>query len=194
MPRQCCGTDGGTPCTFSKVGGPTQPKHGQTRCVWCDPQNLEKACATKGGRARPGQLLRGMPEAAREQALRRLPEEIHEEYFAAEFGAQLKDPDAFAAEGSVLSTDSDEDEQMALPPEAAEVEFDASELHHSSGHLEQGKDEHDLNAVEHESEAGDHEIPMFEPEPFEDRMEEAGSERAQEEPTPGFAANRADRQ
>ena len=116
-----------------------------------------------------------------------MPEGTHEEYFAAEFGAQLKDPDAFAAEGSVLSMDSDEDEQMALPSEA-EIEFDAGELYHSSGHLEQGIDErdndlNDLNAMEHESEAGDHKIPMFEPEPFEDWMG-AGSEGAREELAP----------
>ena len=122
-----------------------------------------------------------MPEAAREQALRRLPKEIHEEYFAAEFGAQVKDPDAFAAEGSVLSMDSDDNEEMALLAEA-EIELDAGELHHSGGPIDQqDMDEGDLNAMENESEAGDHELPMFEPEPFEDWVEEAGSEEAQEE-------------
>lgn len=192
MPRKCPGNIKGVPCTFSKVGGPTQPAHGQTRCVWCEPHRLERASGSTCGRARLAQLLRGMPEVHRDLALRRLPADAHEEHFEAEFGAQFKDP--FCAVGSDLSMDSEDDAEMALLSEA-ELEFDAGDHLHPGGHLEQGMDD-ELDAAEKENaahrtkflaasapEAEDFELPVFEPEPFEDWIE-ASSNNTQEEPGP----------
>ena len=89
MPRACCGTSDGKPCRFSKHGGRAQPKPGKIRCSWCDPDALQKVSSSEFGRARLAQLLRGMPRASRNEALRRLPVEIYEDYFEDEFGELL---------------------------------------------------------------------------------------------------------
>ena len=56
------------------------------RCSWCDETQLCKAMGNPYGRARLRQLLRNMPAASRQVALRRLDEEPYCQYFEAEFG------------------------------------------------------------------------------------------------------------
>lgn len=131
MPRKCAGTIEGELCQFSKVGGPTQPKPGQIRCVWCCPEAMQQACGTEGGLLRLAQLLRGMPEASRNLALRRLPADVHEEYFEAEFGEQFKSAYPMAAADSDFSMDCEE-EGGTLAPDT-ELEADAGERIHADG-------------------------------------------------------------
>ena len=185
MPRKCAGTTAGEPCQFSKVGGPTQPKHGQSRCVWCDPQAMQQACGTEGGLLRLAQLLRGMPEGSRNLALRRIPEDVHEEHFEAEFGAQFK--------GSCPVDDTEESDANMDPeayvdglPEEAGLEADIGEFIQADGLPESvhygGNEDDDINHVEDDMAEVDatmdlrEELPAYEPEPFEALLQEEQEE------------------
>ena len=88
MPRACLGKEEGPLCSFGKDGRPAQPKVGNQRCSWCDPEALQRSCGNAGGRARLKQLLRNMSADVRRLALQRLADDVYEAHFEAEFGAR----------------------------------------------------------------------------------------------------------
>ena len=88
MVRKCLGLSGGPACRFAQGGKPAQPKPGQSRCSWCDPELLHNACSKAGDRARLKQLLRNMPRESQQAAMRRLPQEVYVDNFEAEFGTR----------------------------------------------------------------------------------------------------------
>ena len=183
MPRKCAGTIEGELCQFSKVGGPTQPKPGQIRCVWCCPEAMQQACGTEGGLLRLAQLLRGMPEASRNLALRRLPEDTHEEHFEAEFGAQFKGSYPMDTEESDFSMDIECYVGGLLADEA--LEADLGELIHADGlpqalHSEGGGEDaagvrDDVAQADPPLDLGE-ELPEYDPEPLEALMPEGNRE------------------
>ena len=117
MVRKCLGVAGGEACRFARSGGPAQPKPGQARCSWCDPESLQRSCGTGGGLARLKQHLRGMPRGVLVLALQRLPADTYAEHFEAEFGSRAD------ADDPVLS-DAEEDE----PPVAEDADVDVAAL------------------------------------------------------------------
>ena len=180
MPRACQGTIEGARCCFSHSGGPSQPKPGQSRCSWCLPvSDIKTVCSSAGGRARLAQLLRRMPEASCDLARRRLPADIYNAYFVAEFGPQDDDVNVDVAETSDVGVCSDSG--MDSPLEIANVEADAGDLLHSDGWLlsspqnqEADKDEEtDASEIIPQDRAEiakrewDEELPSYAPEPFE---------------------------
>eukprot|EP00913_Durusdinium_trenchii_P012784 g12002.t1 len=87
MVRSCCGAErGAAPCCFGPGGRAAQPKPGHTRCSWCDPDNMQRACGSAGGRARLKQLLRNMTSPIRQRALGKIPCENYAAHFEGEFG------------------------------------------------------------------------------------------------------------
>ena len=181
MPRKCAGTIEGELCQFSKVGGPTQPKPGQIRCVCCCPEAMQQACGTEGGLLRLAQLLRGMPEASRNLALRRLPEDTHEEHFEAEFGAQFKRLYP-GEEMEELDASVDFEAYVDSLPADGGLEADIGEFIQADGLPESvhygGNEDDDINHVEDDLAEVDatmdlgEELPAYEPEPFEPLLQE----------------------
>lgn len=110
MVRKCLGVAGGEACQFARSGGPAQPKPGQARCSWCDPEALQRSCGSAGGLARLKQLLRGMPRDVLVLAMQRLPADIYADHFEAEFGSQD------CADDLVLSAA--EEDQLPAPEDA----------------------------------------------------------------------------
>ena len=135
MVRKCLGLSGGPACQFAQGGKPAQPKPGQSRCSWCDPELLSNACGQAGGRTRLKQLLRNMPRDSQRAALWRLPEEIYAENFEAEFGARdLADDISAPADGQEAQnrdgSDTEDTDSMDLRSvsEAGSLERDLGEL------------------------------------------------------------------
>ena len=121
MPRACLGTEAGPSCSFGKDGRPAQPKVGNQRCSWCDPEALQRSCGNAGGRARLKQLLRNMSADVRQLALQRLADDVYEAHFEAEFGARAP-ADALGVPESEEDAD-DEVLSEASSPAAEEADL-----------------------------------------------------------------------
>ena len=135
MVRKCLGLSGGPACRFAQGGKPAQPKPGQSRCSWCDPELLHNACSKAGGRARLKQLLRNMPRDSQQAAMRRLPQEVYVDNFEAEFGTRdIADDLSMPADGQESqNTDGGETEDtdntdLRSVSEAGSLERDLGEL------------------------------------------------------------------
>ena len=76
MPRVCKGLSEDQPCVFGPDGKPSQPKPGNSKCSWCDPELLNHVLASEQGRRRLRQLFDKMTAAARTAARNRLPKKV----------------------------------------------------------------------------------------------------------------------
>ena len=135
MVRTCLGVSGGQACLFARGGKPAQPRPGQIRCSWCDPQLLLNATGSAGGRARLKQLLRNMPRDSQRAALRRLPEESYNDHFEAEFGARddaegpaVPEPAEGAGNDEIATCEDTGSMDLCSGSEAGSLERDLGEL------------------------------------------------------------------
>ena len=89
-------------CIFGKGGRPAQPKPGNLRCSWCDPEHLVEVCDKEQGRRRLQQLYKAFSPAVAAEARNRLRPRVR-------WGFPMPGPDAPAAA-----------EKAALPEEAVQ--------------------------------------------------------------------------
>ena len=73
MPRRCKGTSKDEPCIFGKDGGAAQPKPGNARCSWCDPDFLKQVLDKPQGRTRLQQIFKTFAPDTRAAARAKLP-------------------------------------------------------------------------------------------------------------------------